>query len=397
MRPDLRPAPGAPGFLPQGRASLYEAALSMLLERRDLEREVYGRGRVPRLDQKSATEPLQRLAYWLIRNERTQLDLRDAVDVVRRLQPSVPSLAEIGTAEEALQLLLERSGLLREPAPGAVNFIHRTFQDFLGAKAVLEERDIGMLVNNAHLEEWEDVVQMAVAQARHQERADLLTRLRERGDREKDAAVRARLRLLAFASLEQATRLEPSVREAIEDRAARMLPPRSLREARSLAQSGPLLLGLLPGTEELAGDEELATVHAICQIGGDAAIPGSGSSCAPSSPPYGPNSSATGTGSTPRCTPRRSCGPCWRAPRRGRHGALARRTGRPEHHVRVPARRPARRLRPRGDPRRARPAVAARAAAARRPGAGGPLLLSAYPQLDTLVLQGCRNVRTPRR
>ncbi|EXU63511.1 ATP-binding protein [Streptomyces sp. PRh5] len=261
------------GFLPQGRASLYEAALSMLLERRDLEREVYGRSRKPVLDQKSATEPLQRLAYWLIRNERTQLDRPDAVNVVRRLQPSVPRLAEVGTAEEALQHLLERSGLLREPAPGAVNFIHRTFQDFLGARAVLEERDMGMLVNNAHLDQWEDVVQMAVAQARHQERADLLTRLRERGDREQDATIQARLRLLALASLEQATRLEPTVREAIEDRAARLLPPRSLREARSLAQTGPLLLGLLPDAKDLEGDEELATVHAICQIGGDAAIP----------------------------------------------------------------------------------------------------------------------------
>ncbi|BCL27177.1 NACHT domain-containing protein [Streptomyces aurantiacus] len=260
------------GFLPQGRAALYEAALSMLLERRDVEREVYGRGR-PALDQRSATEPLQRLAYWLIRNERTQLDRPDAVDVVRRLQPSVPRLAEVGTAEDALQYLLERSGLLREPATGAVNFIHRTFQDFLGARAVLEERDIGMLVSNAHLDQWEDVVQMAVAQARHQERADLLTRLRERGDREQDPAVQARLRLLALASLEQATRLEPAVREAIEDRAARMLPPRSLREARSLAQTGPLLLGLLPAAKDLVGDEELATVHAICQIGGDAAIP----------------------------------------------------------------------------------------------------------------------------
>ncbi|MGW0734910.1 NACHT domain-containing protein [Streptomyces sp. NPDC002851] len=261
------------GFLPQGRASLYEAALSMLLERRDLEREVYGRSRKPELDQKSATEPLQRLAYWLIRNERTRLDWDDAVNVIRLLQPSVPRLADIGAPEDALHLLLDRSGILREPATGAVDFIHRTFQDFLGAKAVLEERDMGMLVNNAHLDQWEDVVQMAVAQARHQERADLLTRLRERGDREKDAAVRSRLRLLALASLEQATRLEPEVRQTIEDRAARMVPPRSLREARQLARTGPLLLGLLPPAQELAGDEELATVHAICQIGGDAAIP----------------------------------------------------------------------------------------------------------------------------
>ncbi|MEU1020033.1 NACHT domain-containing protein [Streptomyces sp. NPDC005898] len=262
------------GFLPRGRASLYEAALAMLLERRDVEREVYGGARgTPQLDQKSATEPLRRLAYWLIRNERTELDRADAVEVVRRLMPSVERLAEIGEAEDVLQLLLERSGLLREPVQGAVDFIHRTFQDFLGAQAVLEERDMGMLVNNAHLEHWEDVVQMVVAQARHHERGELLTRLRERGERERDPAVQARLRLLALASLEQATSVAPAVREAIEAQAARMVPPRSLREARSLAQTGPLLLGLLPDAADLGGDEELATVHAICQIGGDAAIP----------------------------------------------------------------------------------------------------------------------------
>ncbi|MBW5425093.1 NACHT domain-containing protein [Streptomyces sp. BG9H] len=262
------------GFLPRGRASLYEAALAMLLERRDVEREVYGGGDgAPQLDQRSATEPLRSLAYWLIRNERTQLDRADAVGVVRRLMPSVERLAEIGEAEDVLQLLLERSGLLREPAQGAVDFIHRTFQDFLGAQAVLEERDMGMLVNNAHLEHWEDVVQMVVAQARHHERGELLTRLRERGERERDPAVQARLRLLALASLEQATSVAPAVREAIEGQAARMVPPRSLREARALAQTGPLLLGLLPDADALSGDEELATVHAICQIGGDAAIP----------------------------------------------------------------------------------------------------------------------------
>ncbi|MFG2652247.1 NACHT domain-containing protein [Streptomyces sp. NPDC048436] len=257
------------GALPQGRAALYKAALSMLLERRDTERGVPG----PKLGEEAASEPLKRLAYWLIRNERTQIERADAVEMVRRLQPQVPSLQELGGPEEALQYLLERTGLLREPALGAVDFIHRTFQDYLGAKAVLEERDFGILVKNAHVDQWEDVVQMAVAQSDHKGRADLLLRLSDRGNREKDPTVQARLRLLALASLEQATRLDPDVRLTIETEAARMLPPRSLRQARVLARTGPLLLGLLPRARDLEGDEELATVHAICQIGGDAAIP----------------------------------------------------------------------------------------------------------------------------
>ncbi|MGW2341254.1 NACHT domain-containing protein [Streptomyces sp. NPDC001661] len=262
------------GFLPNGRASLYRAALSMLLERRDVERDLYGRGDDrPRLDEESATEPLKRLAYRLIRNDDTQMERDDAIHELRRLQPQVPSLERLGGPEHALEYLLERSGLLREPAPGAVDFIHRTFQDYLGAKAVLEDRDFGMLVKHAHMDQWEDVVQMAVAQADHNGRADLLMRLSDRGKREKDVTVQARIRLLALASLEQATRLEPVVRQTIEAEAASMLPPRSLRQARVLARTGPLLLGLLPRADELDGDAELATAHAICQIGGDAAIP----------------------------------------------------------------------------------------------------------------------------
>ncbi|MFF1692918.1 NACHT domain-containing protein [Streptomyces sp. NPDC058257] len=256
------------GFLPEGRAALYKAALSMLLERRDKER-----GVPPELSEEAASEPLKRLAYWLIRNERTQIERTDALELLRRLQPQVPSLQKMGEPEKVLRYLLVRTGLLREPAPGAVDFIHRTFQDYLGAKAVLEERDFGILVKNAHADEWEDVVQMAVAQSDHVGRADLLMRLNERGNREKDAMVQARLRLLALASLEQATRLDPAVRLTIETEAARMVPPRSLRQARVLARTGPLLLGLLPRAGDLEGDEELATVHAICQIGGDAAIP----------------------------------------------------------------------------------------------------------------------------
>ncbi|MFC4493751.1 NACHT domain-containing protein [Streptomyces ovatisporus] len=255
------------GVLPHDRITLYEAALDMLLRRRDPERKVY-----TLLNREAATEPLKALAHWLIRNERMQLDRDDAAEIVRRLQLSVPRLKRLGTADEALQFLLERSGLLREPTDGAVAFIHRTFQDFLGAKALLEERDMGMLVNNAHLDEWEDVVQMAVAQGDHMQRADILTGLTDRADQAQEPAVQDRLRLLALASLEVATRLDPEVVQTVRDQASRMVPPRSLRQARGLARTGPLVLNLLPGAAELSGDEELATVHAICQIGGDAAI-----------------------------------------------------------------------------------------------------------------------------
>ncbi|MDQ1028378.1 energy-coupling factor transporter ATP-binding protein EcfA2 [Streptomyces umbrinus] len=258
------------GFLPRGRKALYDAALSMLLERRDRERDM--QGMAGELDEESQVELLQKLAYWLIRNGRAEMDRADAVSQLERLLPSMPHVAEQGSAEEILRYLLVRSGLLREPAKGAVDFVHRTFQDYLGARAAVEERDFDLLVRHAHLDQWEDVVRMAVAHARPNERARLLRGLLRRGDAEPPH--RTRLHLLAMACLEHAAKLAPEVRREVEKRAGELIPPRSNEEAQELADIGAIVLELLPGPEDVEDEADAArVVQTACLIGGDAALP----------------------------------------------------------------------------------------------------------------------------
>ena len=255
------------GFLPRGRKALYDAALSMLLERRDREREL-----TVELDEESQVELLQRLAYWLIRNGRAEMDHTDALNQLERLLPSMPYVAAQGSAEEILRQLLDRSGLLREPAAGAVDFVHRTFQDYLGARAAVEERDFDVLIEHAHLDQWEDVVRMAVAHARPDERARILRGLVGRGDREE--GFRRRLHLLAMACLEHAAKLDPGVRDEVERRAGELIPPRNAYEAEKLAELGPIVLELLPGPETLTDDQTASyVVLTACLIGGDSALP----------------------------------------------------------------------------------------------------------------------------
>ncbi|NSC23180.1 NACHT domain-containing protein [Streptomyces albus subsp. chlorinus] len=258
------------GFLPRGRKALYDAALSMLLERRDRERAMYARAGAIELDEESQIELLQKLAYWLIRNGRSEMTQQDAVELVERVLPSMPYVAGQGSAEEIFRFLLVRSGLLREPGHGAVDFVHRTFQDYLGAKAAVEERDFGVLVRHAHLDQWEDVVRMAVAHARPDERARILRGLVERGDEEPE--FRGRLHLLAMACLEHATKLDPAVRHAVEERARELIPPRSVDEAKRLVPLGGVVLDLLSEVDGLEEDEAVAVAHTAAQMGTDAAL-----------------------------------------------------------------------------------------------------------------------------
>ncbi|MGV4929874.1 hypothetical protein K2224_08610 [Streptomyces sp. BHT-5-2] len=145
-----------------------------------------------------------------------------------------------------------------------MDFIHRTFQDYLGAKAAVEEGDFGLLVQRAPDSQWADVIRMAVAHARPRERAELLRGLLARGELRTD--------LLAMACLEHATEIDPSVREEVNARTRAILPPRTREESQLLIEAGPLVLELLPGPEGLEDDEAQEVIVTAATIGTDAAL-----------------------------------------------------------------------------------------------------------------------------
>ncbi|NBE50108.1 NACHT domain-containing protein [Streptomyces sp. YC537] len=236
------------GYLPEGRKEIYDAALSMLLFRRDRERGVHKTGAI-RISEAQHIQLIQKLAYWMIRNGRSEMNRTDAVELLGQALPAMPQVSRQGSAEEIYQYLLVRSGLLREPSAESMDFIHRTFQDYLGAKAAVEGLDFDFLIANGHLDQWEDVIRMAVAHARPGERTRLLTGLVRRTDTTEQGL--NRLHLLAAACLEHATELDPEVRAEVQHRAAALIPPRSAEQARALSSVGPVVLDLLPGPRVL--------------------------------------------------------------------------------------------------------------------------------------------------
>ncbi|MGW6871245.1 NACHT domain-containing protein [Streptomyces xanthophaeus] len=255
--------------LPRARKELYDAALDMLLVRRDTEREISGVEGVY-LTRDEQVLLLQRFAYWLIRNGQVEADRDEAVEMVREWLNSMPQVAAQGGAEQVFTHLLIRSGLLREPVKGSVDFVHRTFQDYLAAKAAVEYRDFGVLVKNAHDDTWDDVVRMAVGHARLDERTRILRGLLKRADKVKGA--RNRLILLAATCLEHAPELDPAIHSDIQSRTAELLPPRSRRQAEALAKAGELVLELLPTNCDLDSQTAEAVILTAAGISGPRAM-----------------------------------------------------------------------------------------------------------------------------
>jgi len=250
--------------LPNNRIELYEVALDMLLERRDSEQRV---GADITLSRTHKTLLLQDIAYWLVRNSRSQADKSW---VINRLAKKLPLMSVTESASKVYGNLLERSGLLREPVADHVDFVHRSFQEYLAALEALAQDDIGLLIENAHLDQWREVVIMAAGRAYPGQREELLNGLIHRGD--SDSSHRDQLYLLAVACLETSTQLRLEIRDLIRNKVTYLLPPQNITTAKSLALAGEFVADLLSQAQPSGARETASTVRAAAEIGGEAGL-----------------------------------------------------------------------------------------------------------------------------
>ena len=254
--------------LPPDRMALYHDALALLLERRDAEREVPASRRVV-LDTGSKLAILQHVAWRLSLAGRAELSRDEVLALVARAVERMPNVDY--PPEDVLAHLLERSGVVREPVVGRVDFVHRTFQEYLAAKEAVEDQTVDALVSRAHLDQWRETIVMAVGHATPACRAALLAGVLDRADTEPRHC--RRLRLLAAACLDTAQMVGPEVTQRVEAAAAQLVPPRGRNETRSLALAGGRMLRLLPvSLDGLSDASAAACVKTAALIGGPEAL-----------------------------------------------------------------------------------------------------------------------------
>lgn len=107
---------------------------------------------------------------------------------------------------------------------GRIDFVHRTFQEYLAARSAMQDfDDVEVLLKNAA--SWHEVFVLAVGHASSRQREALLSgSTKTQGKRN--------LQLLALACLETAPDLNAELRAQIQRQAADLVPPKSRTQAR---------------------------------------------------------------------------------------------------------------------------------------------------------------------
>ena len=224
------------GSLPSGRKELYDAALEMLLQRRDPERDVLYADDV-RLQQSTRERLLQKLAHAMLEEDASELTGERAVAILDAALPAMPAARAQGDGATIFRHLLHRTGLLRERSGESVDFVHRTFQDYLAAKEIVARGRFPTLVDHAHQSEWEEVIRMAAA------------------------------------CLDRVTELDPAVQRLVHDRTKNLVRPTTELAARGLGWVGPIVLELLPDPAQVPDDRQaLLLACTATRVADDAAI-----------------------------------------------------------------------------------------------------------------------------
>ncbi|NEP14492.1 MAG: NACHT domain-containing protein [Symploca sp. SIO2C1] len=256
--------------LPSDRLQLYRECIDMLLNRRDEGRKIKLDDTYPTgLNEAQKIELLQSLALKLMRLNRSNLEA-ERVDSHFNEELKKTSLPATVTGKQIRDLFIDRAGLLREPVVGQIDFAHRTFQEYLAAKAALDDDSLEELLQKATDDQWRESIIVAAGLARLKERVQFLNSLIEQGNSEPDT--KNYLHLLAVACLETATTVEPTTRDKVLTCAKRLLPPKDDDEVKMVARVGNEIVPLLEYKSHYSADEACQCIKTLVQIGTNRAM-----------------------------------------------------------------------------------------------------------------------------
>lgn len=253
------------GELPADRMGVYAAAFDML-ERRDTERGIKPDNIIGRSESRII---LQDLAYWLIRNGMSDALIDRAI---QQIEISTRQLHKVSVSASTIyRQLLVRSGLLQEPTADRVGFIHRTFQEYLAARAAIDGDNIEELVAHALDTRWMQVVVMAAGHASPSQRERLLGELIKTTRRGRKAKVE--LALVALACLETSPSVSSDLLRQIREAASSVIPPRQRSDIELLVKAGELALDILSYVTIKTPEEALMVLEVTCRVESERSLP----------------------------------------------------------------------------------------------------------------------------
>ena len=250
------------------RNELYDDCCKMLFGNRDTEKEVKAFSYI-NLSYEEKKNILSQLAYWMLKNN---LVVAQTEQVITRIGHAIKGLRENAQSyhpKELYQYFLERSGILRSPEEGCVDFIHKSFQEYLAAYEIHNQADWGFIASKAGDINWYETLILAMGFSSVQDSKLVIERILGNGSKEKNIVI-------AAACGTNAPRLLPELRKKINSKIAEILPPQSIEASERLSGAGEFVVPYLHCNQVLDSEERYYSLNALRMISSTQALVAAG-------------------------------------------------------------------------------------------------------------------------
>ncbi len=260
--------------LPEGKMELYEKCCEMLMDARDNQRKIDGNiyDNLPILDYEKKRKILEEMSYWMMNGNVSSESKDNVIEYLDHLLKDTNILSDNRgkySAKDVLNYLIDRSGIIREPEEGDIDFIHKTFMEFLAVKTICRNCDWNVLVREACNSNWKETIIMCFREMGKENVTRVLKRLVYESEFKGDD----RYILIASLGASNAVFLSNNdIKEEIDKKIEKMIPPKQ-SDLSEISQAGTYLLPFLKDSKHYSNDERQRCLNLLDRIGTEEAIP----------------------------------------------------------------------------------------------------------------------------
>lgn len=150
--------------IPTNKNELYEKCCVMLIQARDAERRIEANNEeLNKLDYTKKRILLSEISLYMLKCEKVEIEKSEIVSYVKEYIQSSTLIAPGSIKENTVLLidyLVQRTGILREPAKEKIDYIHKTFMEYLAAKAIARNAIWNLMEKNLINPFWKEAIIM---------------------------------------------------------------------------------------------------------------------------------------------------------------------------------------------------------------------------------------------
>ena len=259
--------------LPENKMHLFEQCCEMLMDARDSQRNIDTNiyENIPKMDYLMKRRILEEIAFRMMNSGVSSESKSNIAYFMQKLLNETNIISDSKnnySVDNILDFLIERSGIIREPETGVIDFIHKTFMEFLAVKTICRNADWGILVKEACNVNWRETIIMCFGEMNNIVIDNFLKQLVAKGKEKHDD----RYYLMASLCVSNAKFFYSPIIKEITEKIKEMIPP-SEEKMEEMAELGLHLLIFLKNSEDYSFTEKYNCLKLLAIIKLDETIP----------------------------------------------------------------------------------------------------------------------------